>query len=100
MPKRLSKILTLLLAVAACIAAAGCATRFSWSNPIANYTPNGKGLRDPFILKEGKYWYMTGTMSPYGNDDGIFVLDIDPKTGAATEIKGPTWGKRSVKTGR
>ena len=53
MPKRLSKILTLLLAVAACIAAAG-----------------------------------------------IFVLDIDPKTGAATEIKLPTWGKRSVKTGR
>ncbi len=70
MPKRLSKILTMLLAVAACIAAAGCATRFSWSNPIANYTPDGKGLRDPFILKEGQYWYMTGTMSPYGIVDG------------------------------
>ena len=70
MPKRLLKILTLFLAVAACIVAAGCAPRFSWSNPIAI------------------------------GDDGIYVLDIDPKTGAATEIKWPTWGRRSVKTGR
>jgi hypothetical protein len=30
-------------------------------------------------------------------DDGIFVLDIDPKTGASKKIKGPTWGKRSVR---
>jgi GH43 family beta-xylosidase len=30
-------------------------------------------------------------------DDGIHVIDIDPETGAETEIKGPTWGKRSVR---
>ncbi|MBP5780786.1 MAG: family 43 glycosylhydrolase, partial [Clostridia bacterium] len=57
---------------------------------------------------EGPYTVITDDRPiAYGNDahlfvddDGIFVLDIDPKTGAATEIKGPTWGKRSVKTGR
>jgi len=40
---------------------------FSWTNPqIYNGDNNIFPLRDPFILKEGDVWYMTGTLPPYG----------------------------------
>lgn len=38
---------------------------FEWSNPIKYSLQGNKGLRDPFILKEGDYWYLTGTNYPY-----------------------------------
>ncbi len=41
---------------------------FTWSNPIS-YRPSGpktQPLRDPFILRVGDVWYMTGTLPPYG----------------------------------
>lgn len=40
---------------------------FTWTNPqIYNGDGNIFPLRDPFILKEGDAWYMTGTLPPYG----------------------------------
>lgn len=36
---------------------------FEWRNPV-NY--GSERLRDPFILKVGDAWYMTGTLPPYG----------------------------------
>ena len=40
---------------------------YSWTNPqIYNGDGNIFPLRDPFILKEGDVWYMTGTLPPYG----------------------------------
>ncbi len=46
---------------------------FSWTNPM-EYRPLGPrvaALRDPFILKVGDEWYMTGTLPPYGlNPEG------------------------------
>lgn len=39
---------------------------FVWSNPMTYSFDDGKGLRDPFILKVGNEWYLTGTHSPYG----------------------------------
>ena len=68
--KRIVITLTAVLVTGTLTTGCGEIGRFTWSNPISNYTPDGKGLRDPFILKEGKYWYMTGTMSPYGIVDG------------------------------
>lgn len=38
---------------------------YSWSNPI-RYGRETPALRDPFILKVGDVWYMTGTLPPYG----------------------------------
>ena len=38
---------------------------YSWSNPIRS-TKGTSPLRDPFILKVGDAWYMTGTLPPYG----------------------------------
>ena len=38
---------------------------YSWSNPI-RYAKSTPALRDPFILKVGDVWYMTGTLPPYG----------------------------------
>lgn len=34
---------------------------FRWSNPMTYSFDAKKGLRDPFILKYGDLWYMTGT---------------------------------------
>lgn len=39
---------------------------FSWVNPSTYSFESGHGLRDPFILKDGDMWYLTGTMYPYG----------------------------------
>ena len=45
------------------------ATEFTWQNPLP-VTPGGlNGLRDPFILKEGNTWYMTGTGKPFFASD-------------------------------
>ncbi len=48
---------------------------FTWTNPVTYSSEGGKGLRDPFILKEADIWYITGTMYPYGlqkeNKDNI-----------------------------
>ena len=41
---------------------------YSWSNPI-RYAKSTPALRDPFILKVGNVWYMTGTLPPYGLAD-------------------------------
>ena len=50
-------------------AAADSPRRFTWQNPLP-VSPDGlNGLRDPFILKEGNTWYMTGTGKPF------FTLD-------------------------
>ena len=38
---------------------------YTWSNPI-RYGRSTPALRDPFILKVGDLWYMTGTLPPYG----------------------------------
>ncbi|MBP3667942.1 MAG: family 43 glycosylhydrolase [Clostridia bacterium] len=38
---------------------------YTWSNPI-RYERKTPALRDPFILKVGDAWYMTGTLPPYG----------------------------------
>ena len=38
---------------------------YTWSNPI-RYGRTTPALRDPFILKVGDLWYMTGTLPPYG----------------------------------
>ncbi len=40
---------------------------FSWSNPTLTLKPDANidALRDPFILRVGDKWYMTGTLSPY-----------------------------------
>ena len=42
-----------------------------WSNPIKypHEVDGGRGLRDPFILKHGDFWYLTGTMYPYCESD-------------------------------
>lgn len=40
---------------------------FTWSNPIPY--DGVDALRDPFILKVGDVWYMTGTLPPYGLAD-------------------------------
>ena len=43
---------------------------FSWSNPMRyDDSENVEHLRDPFILKVGDAWYMTGTLPPYGMED-------------------------------
>lgn len=40
---------------------------FTWSNPMSyDDSENVDHLRDPFILKVGDAWYMTGTLPPYG----------------------------------
>ena len=38
---------------------------YTWSNPI-RYGRTTPALRDPFILKVGDLWYLTGTLPPYG----------------------------------
>ena len=49
---------------------AGSSNReFTWQNPLPVGTSGIDGLRDPFILKEGDRWYMTGTGKPF------FTLD-------------------------
>ena len=42
-----------------------------WSNPITypESVEGGKGFRDPFVLKVGDWWYLTGTMYPYFEGD-------------------------------
>ena len=42
--------------------------QFTYSNPIAygDKVDSGRGLRDPFILKDGDFWYMTGTRKAKG----------------------------------
>lgn len=43
------------------------AGRFTWSNPLSyNQAQGVDHVRDPFILKVGDVWYMTGTLPPYG----------------------------------
>lgn len=50
---------------------------FTWQNPLP-VTPDGlNGLRDPFILKEGDTWYMTGTGKPFFSTD--YAKMGDPK---------------------
>ncbi|MBE6585724.1 MAG: hypothetical protein E7645_04255, partial [Ruminococcaceae bacterium] len=40
---------------------------YTWSNPVSyDDSENVEHLRDPFILKVGDVWYMTGTLPPYG----------------------------------
>lgn len=40
---------------------------YTWENPqFYNGNDNIFPLRDPFILKQGDVWYMTGTLPPYG----------------------------------
>ncbi len=41
---------------------------YTWTNPISYRLSGSKvpALRDPFILKIGDVWYMTGTLPPYG----------------------------------
>ena len=41
---------------------------YTWRNPI-RYKNSTPALRDPFILKVGDLWYMTGTLPPYGLSD-------------------------------
>ncbi len=40
---------------------------YTWNNPTLTSAPSvgAEALRDPFILKVGDKWYMTGTMPPY-----------------------------------
>ena len=42
-----------------------------WSNPIVypQSVEQGRGFRDPFFLKEGDCWYLTGTMYPHFEGD-------------------------------
>ena len=42
-----------------------------WSNPIVypQSVEQGSGFRDPFFLKEGDCWYLTGTMYPHFEGD-------------------------------
>ena len=43
---------------------------FTWSNPMSyDDSENVDHLRDPFILKVGDAWYMTGTLPPYGLEE-------------------------------
>ncbi len=42
---------------------------FTWQNPLPVGTSGLDGLRDPFILKEGDTWYMTGTGKPFFTTD-------------------------------
>lgn len=40
--------------------------RFTWENPRAyDSVPGISPLRDPFILRDGNFWYLTGTLPPY-----------------------------------
>ena len=38
---------------------------FTWQNPLPVGVSGLDGLRDPFILREGGTWYMTGTSKPF-----------------------------------
>ena len=40
------------------------AAEFTWQNPLPVSVNGLDGLRDPFIVKEGGTWYMTGTGKP------------------------------------
>ena len=41
---------------------------FTWENPVKyNQNESVEHVRDPFILKVGDVWYMTGTLPPYGD---------------------------------
>lgn len=44
---------------------------FSWQNPslYGKAVDGNRGLRDPFIVKDGDFWYMTGTMAPYWDSE-------------------------------
>ena len=56
-------------------------TTFTWSNPIKYPTTlnDGMGYRDPFIVKEGEWYYLIGTQPPYfEHDQG--VPDVGPKS--------------------
>ncbi|MDR0286322.1 MAG: family 43 glycosylhydrolase, partial [Clostridiales bacterium] len=46
-------------------------TTFTWSNPISypEEIDSGRGFRDPYIIKDGEYWYFIGTMYPYFEGD-------------------------------
>ncbi len=45
---------------------------FSYSNPYSypSYMYNGNGLRDPYILKKGDIYYLTGTQPDHGLNTG------------------------------
>lgn len=42
-----------------------------WTNPITypKTIEDGKGFRDPYIIKDGDWWYLTGTMYPHFEGD-------------------------------
>lgn len=55
-------------------------TTFKWSNPMKYPVTlnNGLGYRDPFIVKEGEWYYLIGTQPPYFEQDQG-VPDVGPK---------------------
>ena len=60
----LHRCFLLLLALLPATLAAAPA-EFTWQNPLPVGTSGLDGLRDPFILREGGTWYMTGTAKPF-----------------------------------
>ena len=46
---------------------------FAWQNPLPVGTSGINGFRDPFILKEGNTWYMTGTGIPFYQETQVIT---------------------------